>query len=127
MKRSPIRSKRTKPRPGRLQGEALTQLRREVFERDGYLCQHVTGEYVDLEGDSRIRRCYIYLTWETAHMAHIRNKRMWGDSLENCTTKCAEHHLVNEHSYGPSGIKPCPSKQSVYETSDAGAIWEGEK
>lgn len=101
IKRSPIKKARSKPRPGRLEGAALTKLREEVFDRDGYRCQHI---WLGM-------RCLRLLTWNTAHMAHIRNKRMWGDSLDNCTTKCAEHHLVNEHSYGPSGEKPCKKKE----------------
>ena len=120
MKRSPIRKSRSKPRPGRLKGAALTQLRRDVFERDGYTCQHVQGIEETMRGYDREVICGKVLTWQSAHMAHIRNKRMWGDSPENCTTKCAEHHLVNEHAYGPSGVKPCPAKQSVYETPDVG-------
>ncbi len=99
------------PRRGRLSPEGMGALRRAVFERDGYLCQHVTGEYVDLEGDPHVRQCYEPVTWKTGHLAHITSRGAGGhDTLENCTTKCAFHHAVVEHTYGKSGVKPCPPK-----------------
>jgi 5-methylcytosine-specific restriction endonuclease McrA len=89
-----IRKSRSKPRPGRLRGKALEQLRRDCFERDRYACQE----------------CGIFVYWATAHMAHIKAKRIGLDTLENVRTLCAECHLI-EHQYGKSGVKPCPSKR----------------
>ncbi|MGI4812090.1 MAG: HNH endonuclease [Janthinobacterium lividum] len=40
------------------------------------------------------------------HMAHIKAKRMGGDSLENVRTLCGRCHR-NEHN---AGGKPCPRK-----------------
>lgn len=116
--RTAVKKVRAKPRPGRLKGKALTALRESVFERDGFRCQHLLPAHITDHGQviSELwEPCNLLLTSRTAHLAHIRNKRMWGDSMENCTTKCAEHHLVNEHSYGPSGIKPVPPKEKPCE------------
>jgi 5-methylcytosine-specific restriction endonuclease McrA len=98
-----VRKVRAKARPGRLKGKAMEQLRRECFERDGYRCQGVFKiEYLEL-------KCDRHVTWESGHMAHVGAKRRHGDSLENVRTLCAECH-IREHSYGKSGIKPCPAK-----------------
>jgi len=98
-----IRSRRTKPRLGRLKGEAMEALRRECFERDGYQCQHMLVIGVDWKLGKLYRKCGASVTWESGHMAHTRNKRMWGDCLAQVTTKCAACHIGIEHSYGPSG------------------------
>jgi 5-methylcytosine-specific restriction endonuclease McrA len=107
-----IKRKRSKVRPGRLRGKALEQLRRECFERDGYKCQARLTYEPGVPGffDGFWYRCGRPVTWETGHMAHIRNKRMWGDTLDNVVTKCAECHIQIEHAYGPSGVPPCPDK-----------------
>lgn len=52
-------------------------------------------------------------------MAHIKGKRKYGDSLDNVQTECGYCHRTY-HNCGPSRDKPCPSKQSVYESPDAG-------
>ena len=46
------------------------------------------------------------------HMAHKRNKRMWGDSLENVQAECGECHR-KYHQFGPSMEKPCPPKAGL--------------
>ena len=99
LKRTPVRKKRTKPRPGRLKGKDLEKLRRDCFERDGYRCQHM----LKYEDGTDMARCGWIVTWETGHMAHVRNRRMWGDNLENVTTKCATCHLIREHHEGNGG------------------------
>lgn len=111
--RSPIRKVRSKARPARLKGNALAALRAQCFERDGYLCQHilkvvrVAPEWVE------VKRCRKRVTWGTGHMAHIVSRGRGGkDELSNVTTKCAACHIGIEHSYGPSGQKPCPRKVS---------------
>jgi 5-methylcytosine-specific restriction endonuclease McrA len=49
-------------------------------------------------------------TSETAfHMAHIKAKRMGGDTLENVETLCGDCHR-KYHNYGPSMEKPCKAK-----------------
>lgn len=109
LKRStkPIKKSRSKPRPGRLKGDAMTQLRSDCFERDRYYCQHETFSHV-LQA---LVKCCARVTWETGHMAHkISRGRGGKDELSNVVTKCAHHHMVVEHSYGPSGVKPCPKK-----------------
>lgn len=38
------------------------------------------------------------------HMAHWRNKRMYGDTLDNVTTRCPKCHLVDMHN--PKSVPP---------------------
>lgn len=103
---------RKKPRPGRLKGEALEALRRACFERDGYRCQAIT--YPEI-GGMRGLRCLRRVTWDgymKGHMAHIISRARGGkDELSNVLTKCFDCHMVKEHSYGPSGVPPCPDKE----------------
>jgi 5-methylcytosine-specific restriction endonuclease McrA len=115
MKRSPIRKSRSKPRPGRLKGDPLENLRRDCFERDHYQCRHKKRHPIrDLKGylvGSYYVECGDFVTWETGHMAHVVSKGRGGkDELSNVLTKCAKCHLVLEHAYGPSGVKPVPKK-----------------
>lgn len=105
-----IRSRRNKPRPGRLKGAAMTALRTQCFERDGFRCQHM----LKYEDGTDMTRCGWRVTWESGHMAHLVNRGRGGkDELPNVTTKCAMHHMVTEHSYGPTGVKPCPAKVNL--------------
>ena len=49
------------------------------------------------------------------HMAHVRNKRMYGDVLENVTTRCQDCHMVGMHnpkSVPPKGALALPSTKS---------------
>ena len=112
--RKPIRSRRRKPRPGRLNGADMEALRRACFERDGYQCQQVLRKWPTpgFEADLvSVFRCWKSVTWESGHMAHIVSRGRGGkDELSNVTTKCAECHIGIEHSYGPSGQKPVPPK-----------------
>ncbi len=115
LKRTPIRKVRSKPRPGRLKGKAMESLRREVFERDGYRCQHtwmvdywnpLDGTYMPFQ-----RTCGKEVTWENGHLAHIISRGRGGpDTPENTCCKCSSCHIGIEHSYGPSGVKPVPKK-----------------
>lgn len=71
-------------------GDDIEQLRRQVFERDGYRC---TGE---VDGE----RCGRRVMWEgtfAGQMHHIipRGKR-GDDSLSNCVTLCPGCH-AKEH------------------------------
>lgn len=100
MKRRPIRKRRTKPRPGRLKGAALARLRQQCWDRDGGEC----------------RECLKHTNYllykehpDSYHMAHIKAKRIGGDSLNNVRTLCGDCHR-KEHNYGPSMTKPVPSK-----------------
>lgn len=45
-------------------------------------------------------------------MAHVRNRRMWGDNLDNVVTKHPYCHLVIEHMQGGSE-KIVPKKPSM--------------
>lgn len=67
-------------------GEALTQLRWDCYYRDGQRCV-TCKRWVRFESGE----------WDSMHMAHVRNKRMYGDTLDNVRTKCGECHLVLEH------------------------------
>lgn len=117
MKRTPLRKVRTKARPGRLKGQALTDLRRQCFERDGYRCQAIRIErmgWFQISWNQHIpiygpRVCLEPVTWETGEMAHVKAKRRHGDSLANVTTMSKRCHELS-HAYGPSGVKPVPLK-----------------
>jgi hypothetical protein len=73
-------------------GDDIEQLRRQVFERDGYRC---TGEVVD-EVDGIIyhgERCDRPVAWDSGHMHHIQSRGKRGDdSLSNCVTVCDRCH-----------------------------------
>jgi 5-methylcytosine-specific restriction endonuclease McrA len=106
-RRQPPKKRRAKPRPGRLTGKALEQLRRDCFERDTYQCRHQT----ESEDGMWMVSCLNKVTWESGHMAYIVSRGRGGkDELPNVVTKCAGCHIGIEHSYGPSGVKPCPPK-----------------
>lgn len=103
--------RKRRPRPGRLKGKALEQLRRDCFERDGYQCRHIVFDMnVELSlyelfgigpDVQRTMRCGIPVTWESGHMAHIKSRGAGGiDTLDNVVTKCAHCHLIKEHTLG---------------------------
>jgi 5-methylcytosine-specific restriction endonuclease McrA len=96
-----IRTRRTKPRPGRLEGEDLAELRVECYFRDKGICQRCGRKTVfglNQECD------------DSFHMAHRRNKSMWGDTLGNVQTECGACHR-KYHQCGPSMQKPVPAKE----------------
>lgn len=90
------------PKPGivRLKGKDLTALRLACYMRDGGRCTKCAVR-VSFEGDDHR---------PPMHMAHIRNKRNYGDVIANVTTRCPDHHLVDMHN-----PKPCPPKPSLEE------------
>lgn len=95
LKRSPIKKRRSKPRPGRLKGEALERLRRECFERAGGLCQL----RISLD-------CTVWSGWDFGHMHHEKHKSLGGkDESSNVLWACPTCHWL-EHN-----PKPCPSKR----------------
>ncbi len=111
-----IKTKRTKPRTGRLGRHAMKKLREDVFARDGFRCQHLLlhhGRQIVIPGGAPIDiyyPCHKPVTWETGHLCHIVSRGAGGhDTAENTYCGCADCHL-QFHSYGPSGRKPCPSK-----------------
>jgi len=115
IRRTAIRKVRSKPRPGRLKGKALENLRRDCFERDNYQCRHeIRHPIADLKGyvvDSYYERCGNFVTWETGHMAHIVSRGAGGkDELSNVLTKCPYCHQIREHHEGNGG-KIIPPKQ----------------
>lgn len=111
MKRSRINpiSKKRRNRSGqpgnlgivRLYGEALTELRWEAFRRSDGRC----------EMQRFGQRCNYPITFENSEMAHVRNRRMYGDVIDNVLMSCRIrkdgdtgcHHL----SHNP---KACPPK-----------------
>jgi 5-methylcytosine-specific restriction endonuclease McrA len=93
--------KRAKPRPGRLKGKELYQLRWDCYNRDKGRCQEcnrLTHWHSENE-----------LSADLYHMAHIKAKRIGGDNLANVRTLCGDCHR-KEHQYGPSMTKPVPAK-----------------
>lgn len=99
--RSKPKAKRTKPRPGRLKGDDLEALRLACWERDKSLCQRC-GVRTLLDYPQEHPLAF--------HMAHKRNKRMWGDSLDQVQTECGDCHR-KYHQFGPSMTPPCPPKK----------------
>lgn len=90
----------------RLKGKDMEQLRRDVFERDDYRCQHVIS--ADLNGVEML--CLIPVSWENGHLAHTISRARGGpDTAENCKTKCLYCHIVREHIEGGKG-KIVPAK-----------------
>ena len=92
-----VKPVRSKPRPGRLKGEALKKLREDCHDRDKGRCQEcgrLTLFYADPIADI------------SYHMAHKRNKRMHGDSLEQVRTLCGGCHRASHN----AGGKPVPPK-----------------
>lgn len=89
-------------------------IRRYVFARDEYKCQH--KKYLSLMGGELWEICNKPVIWESGypnsgHLAHIIPRSRGGTwELSNLLTKCAECHIGIEHSYGPSGEKPVPRK-----------------
>lgn len=107
-----IRSRRKKPRPGRLDAEGMAALRREVFERDGYRCQQMHVVAIDWKLGKLYRKCNEIVTWEIGHLCHVRNRRMWGDTPENTFCGCPDCHR-KYHERGPSLEKIVPSKHPL--------------
>ena len=103
MIRNPLRKRRTTPRPGRLKGEAMRELRMACFVRDVFRCQECGRSVFSTLTNTHER---------SAHMAHIQAKRRGGDSLENVRTLCGRCHRL-EHQYGKSMQKPCPKKEAI--------------
>jgi len=94
LRRSPIRKSRAKARPGRLKGKRLQELRELVHARQRGRCD-VCGKLLPLDGDVFTRM----------HLAHRRNKRMWGDGEQNVRGLCFNDHWA-EHN-----PKACPKKE----------------
>lgn len=106
-----VRKVRAKARPGRLKGKAMEALRRDRFEMDGYKCQRIIGHYASgFRGDlAQPERCLEPVSWESGHLAHIKAKRIGGDSIENVETWCGDCHRAF-HERGPSMQKIIPAK-----------------
>ena len=106
MKRTPLqrktrlRARRPTPRTHklvpRLTGKALEQLRSDCYWRDGGICQECGVRVSDL-----------YPDWHGLkyHIAHIRNKRMHGDSLSNVRSLCGDCHRAEHGNPLSKGLK----------------------
>lgn len=82
-----------KTTPVRLKGGAMHKFRVEIFLRDKGKCVHVDegqicGRFVSFDGKDGL---------PPMHLAHRRNKRMWGDTAENVFACCPRCHLVLIH------------------------------
>lgn len=95
-----ICSRRKKPRPGRLDADGMARLRAQVFERDNATCKRC---------GRRVFYAVLQERDDSFHLAHRRNKRMWGDTLENTQCECGSCHRTY-HRNGPSMEKPVPKK-----------------
>lgn len=90
----------------RLYGEDMTKLRREAFERSRGLCEMMRNGVF----------CFWPITFDNMELAHIRNKRMYGDTIDNVQCSCKARsdgqpgcHALSHNSSG----KPCPAKESA--------------
>lgn len=77
----------------RLTGPDLEALRRQRYELDSRRCV-TCKRWVRFERGEE----------DSMHMAHVQNKRMYGDTLANVRTKCGYCHLVLEHN--PKSVPP---------------------
>ena len=94
LKRTPIRNRRTKPRPGRIEGKDLQDQRLRIFNRDKGECQECRCKVIFNAPDE----------WDNSfHRAHIRGKRMWGDDDSNVRALCGACHR-KEHN--PKVVPP---------------------
>lgn len=84
-----------------MKGEDLFKLRMDCWVRDGGRCQNCERMTI-FNADATKANSY--------HMAHIKAKRMGGDSLENTRTLCGECHRASHN----AGGKPCPAKPSTF-------------
>ena len=94
----------------RLYRNALEALRDACWERDKGECQTCASpliRYPAWEGDPN-----------AYHMAHIRNKRMYGDTLENVRALCGCCHTRDKAEHNCGG-KPLPRKPVVPERKPA--------
>jgi 5-methylcytosine-specific restriction endonuclease McrA len=87
----------------RLTGPALTALRQACFVRDGGKCVNC---------GQRVRDDVPDWAPNKYHMAHIGNKRMYGDVIENVKTLCGDCHTGN-HAEHNCGGKPLPRKPNA--------------
>lgn len=95
-----MKRRRKTPRPGRMTPEQLDALRAERWLLDSGRC-HECGKDTIFNAPQE---------WDNSfHLAHVRGKRMHGDSIENTQTECGKCHR-DFHQYGPSRGKPCPAK-----------------
>lgn len=106
MKRSPIRKRRSKPRCGQPTKQEKAAIRHQVYVETGGRC-HLNKHPQCIRG---VLPEDGVTPWDHWHLVHLRNKRMYGWERSNLTGGCHLCHLVVLHSYGPTGVKPCPAK-----------------
>jgi 5-methylcytosine-specific restriction endonuclease McrA len=99
--RKRIPAKRAKPRTHktiiRLTGQALDDLRREVWNRDRRRC-------VDC---NRALLLHAEDEWSRMELSHLKSRGACGDdTTENCVTRCKVCHSASHN----AGGKPCPTK-----------------
>ena len=90
----------------RLYGDDMLKLRGIAFLRSEGRCEMRDGHGV---------RCGYPITFENSELAHVRNRRMFGDTLDNVLMSCKERfdgrlgcHALSHN----AGGKPCPKKPS---------------
>jgi 5-methylcytosine-specific restriction endonuclease McrA len=84
----------------RLYGEAMTALRRFVFNRDKWICQ----------------KCGAPCSWASGHLAHIVSRGAGGsDTPENMRLLCSDCHTGNRSEHNCGG-KPLPRRPDAEET-----------
>jgi hypothetical protein len=109
MKRTPIRKIRSKARLGQPTKAEKEAIHHQVYAESGGRCElNLSPECIrGVLPENGIT------PWDHWHLVYKRNKRMWGWERENLCGGCRHCHLVVLHSYGPSGIKPCPKKEAA--------------
>lgn len=76
-------------------GKDMTELREQAYDRAHGHCEVALPH-----------SCPGSVAWELGDLAHIRNRRMYGDVLSNVWWACREGHRVAMHN-----PKPCPRKE----------------
>lgn len=103
---------RSKPRTGEPTPAEKKAMRDRVYTESGGRCElrrdpHCISGVLPKDGIT---------PWDHWHLVHLRSKRVHGWARENLCGGCWICHLINMHSYGPSGVKPCPPKPASHES-----------
>lgn len=106
LKRTAMKKKRSKPRRNEPTDAEKAAIRHQVYMESGGRCQLNfpgcdRGVLPENYPDARFR-------W---HLVHKQAKRRFGWDRENLCGGCNHCHIEVLHQYGPSGVKPCPSKR----------------
>jgi 5-methylcytosine-specific restriction endonuclease McrA len=93
----------------RLYGKALTKLRLDCFDRDCFTCVDCARTVAWDEKDA------LEFDLPIGEMSHVKNKRMYGDTLENVVTRCRECHQKSHNCGGHPLRKMEQTDENTYD------------